>query len=342
MPLSLKKLEELIRVSGYTPTSYYVMDGICFYIELLSVNTGEVFQMYIPSDYNFVVSPSSNVFEIEYIDLEEGLNKSDEYGNEKNKAREYDKYAINFSPEQNQMEDFLEKKYKYSINIKEMKHSDEDILKAIRRQVKRLQYCVQDLDYKLSIHYKNYICTIRRDNTIDCLRVKNFSGDRKLRLFVVPDLEVFYKNKEKMPQEISNVRQGVYRILDKNQSVHKHVSSKLLNNKDDILSVPDQAYSKKMHYLNLLGELEEILDLANGAEHSIKENMANEQDSKKIAEHDDKLNKIILLKNDIIQTIIHVKEKNDNISLSFDKVMFDNSVMLDSMINNFQQLKIFN
>jgi hypothetical protein len=46
-----------------------------------------------------------------------------------------------------------------------------------------------------------------------------------------------------------------------------------------------------------------------------------------------------MLKADITKNILILREKKENTVLSIDKIMFDNTVMLDSIFKNFSKLK---
>jgi cytochrome b involved in lipid metabolism len=53
----------------------------------------------------------------------------------------------------------------------------------------------------------------------------------------------------------------------------------------------------------------------------------------------EELKKIDMLKADITKNILILREKKENTVLSIDKIMFDNTVMLDSIFKNFSKLK---
>ena len=64
--------------------------------------------------------------------------------------------------------------------------------------------------------------------------------------------------------------------------------------------------------------------------------------SRILTELENKIIKINSTKQDIIHNILEIQNKRDNISLNVDKIMFDNSVMLDTIYRNFDSLRKLN
>jgi len=58
-----------------------------------------------------------------------------------------------------------------------------------------------------------------------------------------------------------------------------------------------------------------------------------------IAQLQNELAKITSVKNEIINNIIIIKAKHENMTLKMDKILFDNSIMINEINNNFKKLK---
>ena len=58
-----------------------------------------------------------------------------------------------------------------------------------------------------------------------------------------------------------------------------------------------------------------------------------------IAQLQNELTKITSVKNEIINNIIIIKTKHENMTLKMDKILFDNSIMINEINNNFKKLK---
>ena len=69
------------------------------------------------------------------------------------------------------MEAILTKKYHK--NIKITKDNDND-LKCLKRQMERLKYCVQNIDYRLVIIYKSYLCFLHTEEDVDLFTIRLF------------------------------------------------------------------------------------------------------------------------------------------------------------------------
>jgi hypothetical protein len=360
MPLSISKLYDLLTSKGFVPNKYFVMDGLCFYIELISIQTANTFLLYIPTKYKFIV-PKQDSFKIKYINMDPSDNTTDEYaGFPDNTGLEssYGDANINLSPDKNdKLEEHLEDNYKHTISLKDISKDDIQDIKSIYRQMRRLRYCVQNIKYKVGIIDKNYICAIRRDDSIDTFTIKHYPRKSSKRLMVIMDLEMFYEKNERLNSDIETVRIGIYNILQKNQSLHTKVISKLLDNKDEITSFALKADIKKTKYDKHIKKLEIMLHTMNKAEKKnlneldkIMDNKNNPsmqgmnndiQFSHHKARVDKELSKIGRIKEDIMININIMREKRENNILSIDKIMFDNTVMFDCMVKNFSLLKGF-
>lgn len=353
MPLSISKLQELLLSKGFVPNKYFIMDGLCFFIEIFCLKTADLFLMYIPSKYNFVIHSGDNVFKIRYIAMNVADNKTDEYGQDINLQDAYGDVNIELSPDKEKIEDDLEDNYKRPISLDEISTEDTDVLKSIYRQMRRLRYCVQNIKYKLAVVYKNYICAIRRDESIDCFSIKHYSRQECKKLYIVIDLETFYDKSEKLLEDLHTVREGVYRVLEKNQGMHSRVINKMIENRKDIAIIPQQAEMKKERYDTALFKLQKMMAIMITADQRIHEQLARiNRDANGGLQNDitqvhqrsklqKELDQINFIKSDIAKQLLLVREKRENSILSIDKIMFDNTVMFNTMLNNFGKLKEF-
>ena len=132
----------------------------------------------------------------------------------------YGNTNINVSPDKSEkIEDHLEDNYKRPISLSDISPEDTVDIKAIYRQVRRLKYCVQNIKYKAGILFKNYICAIRRDDSIDCFYIKHYDRRDTDQLFVITDLEILYEKSEKLLSDVKVVRDSILNILNNNQAL---------------------------------------------------------------------------------------------------------------------------
>lgn len=360
MPLSISKLEKLLSLKGFVVSRYYVMYNIIVYMEIVSITDVDTFLLYIPSKYKFIAPKGSNVFKIKYVDIDESIdNTADNYAGETDEhtvENIYTEIDVNMSPtiEGHNIASQLEENYKRSITLKDISSEDSKELKDIFRQLKRLRFCVQNVKYKIAIVYKNFLCSIKRDDSIECFRIKKFIGKKCNKLFITTDLELLYEKMDSLMLNMSTIRKGLYHIMDKNHFTHGRTLQKLLNEKSTIIEFSDNAYSKKVEYEKYLKEsnymfkninksektvLEKIYELNEKYNNSELKGLNNDIDkSHQLSILNTELTDIQNIKEEIVKTIFDLKTKREDTMLTVDKIMFDNNVMIECVLRNFKNL----
>lgn len=353
MTLSLTKLQDFLLNQGLVPVKYYIMDGYCFYAEIFAVKTADVFLLYFPSKYNFQIPKSEEgVYKVKYINMESKGDIANNYAGEPTDLDLDDIYGgenIHLSPDNEHFEAHLEDNYKHQISLKMLSQEDVVDLKSVYRQVRRLQYSVENLKYKIAILYKNYICSVRRDNSISCLNIKRFPRSGYKKMFVVVDLETLYEKKTKLLQELEIVRKSLHKLLEKGSNTHSSMIIKLLHERNKIRELSSKTQEKKRKYEDYTNKLEKMLKHMNNSEmntldslkniHQIQGVGGNLQETGARISLEKELRKISVIKEQIIQNMLAIREKKENNILTMDKIMFDNTVMMDKIIKNFSLLK---
>jgi len=356
MPLSLQKLEKLLSLKGFIPCAFYIIDKLCVYIEVISVD-GEIFLLYIPSKYKFTIEKHDSipVYKINYIELDEPNNIPDDYAGVPDQNDVENIYQeIDLSPSKGDIDKHLEENYKKNIQLQELKREDFKELKDISRQLKRLKFCVQNVRYKISILYKNYLCSIKRDDSIECYVIKKYPFKNYKKMYVSVDLELFYEKMDSLILNMSSIKNGIYHILNKNHFTHTKTFQKLIEEKKEIINLSQSAYNRKKEYEKYLKEVQEMLNIINLSEKStlekiyeINEKYNNQnlnglnddiEKSHIINKYNKELSNIQKLKEDIVKTLFKLNNKKDDTMLNIDKIFFDNNVMVECVLRNFSQL----
>jgi hypothetical protein len=169
---------------------------------------------------------------------------------------------------------------------------------------------------------------------------------------IIIDLETFYDSNENLLNDVQIVRESIYKLLEKNQGTQARMISKILENKKDVIVMPQELQRKKVRYNKMTRELFVMLNTMTDAENKIIEELEAlntkyqestlENDINKAHERDKlekELDKINTIKSDIGKNILVLREKRENKILSIDKLSFDNAVMLDVILKNFSKLK---
>jgi hypothetical protein len=360
MSLSISKLDKLLSLKGFVTTRYFVMHSVVVYMEIISITNADTFLLYIPSKYKFIVPKSNSVFKIKYVDINESEdNTADDYAGEIDEhavENEYQEIDIKMSPtvKGNNIGNHLEENYKRSITLKNISTDDTKEIKDIIRQLKRLRFCVQNVKYKIAIMYKNYLCSIKRDDSIECFSINEYRGKECKKLFVTCDLELLYEKMDSLILNMSTIRKGLYHILDKNHFTHSRTLQRLLDEKSTMVELSDNAYSKKVEYEKYIKDANEMLTAINKSEKGVLEKIyeLNEKYNKTGLKglHNDiershmlsnlntEITEIQNIKEEVVKTIFDLKTKREDTMLTVDKIMFDNNVMVECVIRNFREL----
>jgi iron-sulfur cluster repair protein YtfE (RIC family) len=351
MTLSIIKLEKTLNEKGFIVMRYFVMDGFCFYIELLSANIGEIFLLYIPSKYTFEPPKTDNVFKLKSLETNYHLTIEEEYGNIVSIENQDD---IRLSPSKDEnLEKHLEMNYRKNIMIKDISKEDNDDLKTMYKQVVRLSYSTKNIPYKFGISYKNYICAVRRDDSVECFGIKNCPRKLNYRIMIIVDLEVFYEKNDKINENIMSIKSSLCNIMTKNHNINAGVMKKLTDNTTAIAGVvkrvsdvqaklDDQLYRLSNVLASTIAkedDLTEQLSRLNRNIGSQSDMMSDMKTSHKRSALEKELGEVITVKEDTIRLLIKLKEERETSIINTDKVMFDNTILFDHMLKNFSKLQ---
>ena len=352
MSLSIQKLIDLLVRKRLFPRRYFALRGFCVYIELLVVKTADILLLYIPEKYKIKIQNDHNVFNIEYVQLsDEGTVPGDYTEEPENIAIEnkYQEIRIDDDDDDDKnIEDVLENNYNRPLDLKNIGTADLKCLKETFRQLKRLKLCVKNLRYKLCIQHRNYMQCIRPDDTFEVFSILEYTGKNISNLFITTDLEsVFTTNN--IEDDVKTVRQGVYKILDINQTKHVNTMEKILENKLRFLKNVEHLRGKKQVYTTQLKKLEDMLSKVQSEEIMVREEIKLTEDRYRlnssfqgdiekthiVNRHKEKLSTLMNITQEITDYILKIKFNLENISLKLDKTCFDNTVMIDTILQNF-------
>ena len=252
MTLSFNKLEKLLSGRGLLPKKYFTMHGLIVYVEVINISNADSFMLYIPSKYEIEIGAGDDVYTVKYVDVTEDGHIPADYAGEPDNFdldKAYDE-DIELSSEisHKDMTEYLEEKYKHPVSLK-----NESLniiqLREIFRQLRRLKFCTQSIKYKIAIFFGSYLCCIRRDNTYECFFIQKYNASNERRLMVSIDLETLYEKINSVSDDIKTVRDGIYRVLDKNQGKHVKNIEKMLEQRNKIMSFSSP--HKQLFFINL-------------------------------------------------------------------------------------------
>lgn len=358
MPISLKKFENFIAKQRMIIRKIFTINKEAVYMEIFNFNDAESFLVYIPSKYTIKVESFDNVYKIKYLEINEDEEDFIKKETEKQEQQKEQYDDIDLSPDKENSKDLentLKNNYNKPVLLNSLSTEDKDNIKDVYYQLSRLKLCVQTIKYKLGIVYKNYLCCIKRDNTIECFTIKHFNKDENRKIFICIDLENLYLKLNTISNDIKTVKNGIYKVLEQNQNKHIKVLNNILDQKNTLYINSENIKNKKKDIDNYLNKLNELLSRLNIKENELIEQIIdvnkkykNEtsntglyndiQRTNEIANYEKKIDEISSIKEEIIKDILEFKLKQENIILITDKIMFDNSIMLNMITNNFSDL----
>ena len=352
---SFSKLETLLSTYGLIPKTLFTIDGYIVYIEIFSLSNSSTFLLYIPSKFN-IKAEKGDIYKLKYIDMETSENIIEKYAEDPDNndiKNDYDEVNIEEQKTED-LENSLNENYNREIMLKDINKDDKDILKDIFRQLNRFKFCVQNIKYKMTILYKNYLCSIKRDDTIECYYIKNFPTKKGRSFYISTDLKSMYESINNVVNDVKTVKESIYKILNQNQLKHSKILINMLENKEKLLSYSELIYKKKEYFEKYISELECILIKLKENQTVLleekktirqKENYdgikgvhVDIQNSHLIFNIDAKLTKIDELMQELNDDILKTRLERENLTLQIDKILFDNSIMLNEIIKNFNSI----
>ena len=354
--LSFDKLSSLLNEHGFLPLRIFNKDERLYMIQCISVKNARMFMLVIPKEYKIKAEQEQDVIELKHLSFQDT--------NEKNLSKKYADEIDLFDFEANypeillpektkeeqeeHIEDKLMENYKRPIFIRDLGAGDVSIIKDVFRQVRRLRLSIQTTPYRLVICYKRYICVLNKDDTIEGFISKTL--DEPLRKVIITvTLDYFINNLEQIEDNITRIEEGITKTLDKNviSTVDKYNTFLLLskNNLKNITNVKgkkeqiSQQINQLIQKLDVVKEQEQLLKtklkMLSKKDSSFYGDMNSVQGKQQIIK---KLDDLYMDKTDILEKIVKLRETNSHITLMADKILFDNIVMLNSIINNLKLL----
>lgn len=321
MSLSIHKLLQILDKSDMYASKYYCKDHICMYINIISKINGNEYMLYVPSKYNISLKDiKNNVFELKSFDVSK-KNKEllSEYGN-------YNQDINNEMGNNVISENTLMKNYKNN------PAEQEEYIKRLNRHLKRMKYIVKSSDYKVVVQTNNILGCINKNNDILFYNIKNFDEENTNKYLVCMTLEIFYKNFENINKELSNTKNNITSILDKNYDKNiNYIHSLLTKTNIDTSKLNNHIMTKKRLYHTNVKQLNDLLKSINEKENDYKVHIENGNTS--IIE---KYKELLKTKSNILLEIISNINKLDNITILCDKILFDNIILVNQLTKNIE------
>lgn len=350
MTLSIKKLQRKLTENGFFPDRYYQRNGVCVFIDCVVTENGQRFILVIPKEYKIYIEPDEDTFNIDIYDLPEiSKDIKKEYENEVEPLDIAEQYESDIPThvDEEDMTSVLEKEYKYEISIEDKNPENIRVLKDVYRQLSRLKYSVVNSKYSLGIMFKNYMFLDIKDDIVPFV-IKNSQGSQfkstnTRQLLITMNIEDFFISLETIKESMTRIRDGVEKILNRNYRKQITLLENMTNKCISSIKTFHSINNKKMKMIDVSNELKQHYDKCllnegsaiNKMRRMIDETPDEEEDIRKIQRD---LKTMENTKADILNHMMDTNERINTISLGIDKIMFDNLVLFNSIVYNFETL----
>ena len=359
MPLSIDKLEQMLASKGFIAQNYYTLDEYCIYLQVFSIQNADSFMLYVSGRYELVVKDRPNIYKLLYMEITDQDNIVANYGGEPDKADTEEVYTElnldNAIQQSDNLEQKLKENYNREITLKDLSLDDRKNIRDIFRQLGRFMFCVKNVKYKLSIFYRNYLCSITKDDELDVFLIHDYPSTNDYRLYIYIDLKSFYSNiKTDISADIKTIKDGIQKLLNQNQIKHSKILNDILEKRVEVLKYSEIVHAKKQEYIDAIQQLEMLLKTVVDSENEILSKIneikntntdyglsglhSDIERSHIMRKHESDLEQINSVKQEIIKNILAAKVKYDNILLQMDKIVFDQTIMLNEISKNFSKL----
>ena len=203
----------------------------------------------------------------------------------------------------------------------------------VETQLKRLQVHITTSYCKICIIYQDTLSYIDRHNTIQAVQLTEISPNNQKRLHTLIYLEHIYTlSQNNIDNDITQLEYTVQSVLC--QDIEDHIKTiQALNPALISVTVVSRILSSHTEFSRYIFQLETLytklvtsekmlyeksMYLTSGTD--FQQNLENMHHSTKI---DAELNKIYLLKHDVITNLFSAKSKRDNILLTLDSILDD-------------------
>lgn len=335
--LNIEKLNKLLIDNGIVPEKHFSYKHRLIFVECIILSSGTKFFLDIPNEYKISIVNGKH-YPLQPISITENddqvisqfakpFNDLDVLTNYRNEENQFQEEFI-----ENNISEQLKQTYKYSINIKDVENEEQNDVRDITRQLDRLSFSVLQTNYKICITYKNFFVILRNSNhhIFHCPTMTNYNDQRDMMISI--NLITFYSKIDKIDSEINLIKSSVEKILEMNYEKNVKSINFLIHKTQSIVSKFQELHleSLKLRKLN-----EKTLNLLKFTNMTEREQYERRKITGKSEEVSTEVQKI---KNELITNIIKIDERKSNILLTVDKILFDNIVMMNSIVKNFEML----
>ena len=298
--ISVRKLQDVLSRHRFFADRFFVNDGNCMFVEVISTSNGIRFLIEISSGFEMPISPSEITFDILSLkNPTERIAKRSEI----DLAEDYS----NVTPIQIDSKQDLDDTYRVDVTSQNVEI--DVVLYNILEQNKRLNFTTKSSRFTLAIIYENYIITDKTWRVRDNTSILDTNNSR--RLLPVVQVNHLLDDIETLSTTLYTLKLGVARVLALNFERHIQVMQSLSQKTASLLKTLIDVQNKLARYKSYRESLMEI---------SLKDQGSDED--------------VLML----IEDLLNLDEVIDNSSLGVDALFYNNIVSFTNVLNAMDQL----
>lgn len=350
MSLSLDKFQKLLSSYDLMPMRYFEYHERVMLIEVLALQTGDLFVVYVPKGYDFRVD-DGDVYTLKRVKLDPSGEVGPKYAqrlNDLDMSDYYDRVDLldqeKLLDKSVDVEKELIDQYRRKIMVSSSEESAVARCRELVHQLERMSQCV-DKNYGLAI-ITNSLLVMDREH-IYMVRGRELKQDKAY--VVVVDLESLFKNITYVGKDVPEISRGIQRVLNKNHQSHMSRMGLTIDGMVRCKANLQGHVERVQRYSGYVDELVKLVARLKEREASLRQAIRELNQSapsvggeiaalKKREALEKEAADLLQAKGRAYEKVVELHRRSRDTSLALDKLLFENLVMMVSIQRNLSSL----
>jgi len=348
--LSGRKLLHLLESNGFTVFRCFADGDELVLLECVSIMTAARFFLTL-NGLRISSPPTKKIHRIQEIHIPDTSTRSDFYKSNTNTNGLQG--SIHIAEDSGDVESRMNQYYNHKITINDVDVDDSGELKRLYRQLKRLGSSVSDIEYKFCCIFKRYIGVTLSDNSIKFYVVQDYNSELSYaRLMVGLPLGYAFDHFDTIDSNITMIRSEVSTMVERNQQRNLALFDEFTAMANEIGKELAKCVESRKNHIDFVqkwvGKLSSVNDSLKQAHLKLRDLKVEYENNMATATYSRILsleNEISILqknKNTIVQNLNKYNDMADNQLLTADRLVFDNVVMIETVVKNAKALMELN
>ncbi len=348
MSLSADKFQKLLTTYSMVPLRYYTKDDLMKLVEVMCLENGELFLVYIPSDYEFRLPSGEEGYSLKQIEFDEDGKLPSKYAaklNDMELSEMYDKVDLltetKLMDKSVDVEKELIDQYRQKFVIPSSEEAATEKVRDLLNQLDRLSKCLDSQSYTLSV-LSNSLAVIDRDHMY-MIRGKEFKENRAY--IVTVDFETLFQNIAYVAHDVTEINRAIHRILTKNHNTHMNRIDMCIDGMSKSRDILNDTVERIDRYHGYIESLKDILGRMRTREGDIRialremaSRTAGISSEITMMKEREKLEKelewIMNTRTKVYEKVVLLQKKSRDMSLTMDKLLFENLLLMVTIQRN--------